>query len=189
MYGVIHGGIDRRLRQKSAEYITSLPFDGYAIGGSVGKDRTEMLAMLRNLMPLLLSSSTGATTSSSSLSSPHALPIHLLGIADVPSLYECIPLGIDTFDSCYPTRAARHGTIFSSTRGTLHIAQGKYARMHGPLDDKCACPACQDHSIAYMHHLFKAHEPTSIMLATLHNVDFMLRWMRQCRVDILNGRI
>ncbi|CAK4169354.1 unnamed protein product [Aphanomyces euteiches] len=173
MYGVIHGGIDERLRSMSAEYITSLPFDGHAIGGSLGKNRDEMLELLNFLRPQL----------------PDSKPIHLLGIADEPSLHACIPLGIDTFDSCYPTRAGRHGTLFSTTYGAFHIVRGKYARMDGPIDADCPCPACTEHSIGYIHHLFKAKEPTAMMLATLHNLTYMTRRMARFRSDILQDKI
>ncbi|ETV91085.1 queuine tRNA-ribosyltransferase, variant [Aphanomyces invadans] len=174
MYGVVHGGIDQRLRRMSAEYISSLPFDGHAIGGSMGKDRTEMMDLLTFLRPFL----------------PDEKPIHLLGIADEPSLHQCVPLGIDTFDSCFPTRAGRHGTLFSASRGgPLHVVRGKFAGDKGPIDAECACPACTQHSVGYIHHLFKAKEPTAMMLATLHNLHYMVRLMTTFRQHILDNRI
>ena len=102
MYAVIHGGVDDELRQRSCEYLRTLPFDGFAIGGSVGKNKDEMIGMLTTMLPLL----------------PTDRPNHLLGIGDLPSLEACIPLGIDTFDSSYPTKAARHGVAFTF-RGRL----------------------------------------------------------------------
>ena len=87
MYSVVHGGVDRPLRAMSVEYLSSLPFDGTAIGGSLGRDRQEMAALLAFLMPLV---------------PPHK-PVHLLGIADPPSVEMGVPLGIDTFDSCFPS--------------------------------------------------------------------------------------
>jgi queuine tRNA-ribosyltransferase len=96
MYGVVHGGTDRDLRRSSVEYLSSLPFDGMAIGGSLGKDRGDMIDMLRYMTPLL----------------PPDRPRHLLGIGDPTSVAAAVPLGIDTFDSCLPTRVARHGTAF-----------------------------------------------------------------------------
>ena len=91
MYSVVHGGINPELRKKSIEYLASLPFDGHAIGGSLGKNREEMIRMLQDLMPLL----------------PAEKPNHLLGIGDLLSLDQAITLGIDTFDSSHPTRCAR----------------------------------------------------------------------------------
>ncbi|KAF0700296.1 Aste57867_9174 [Aphanomyces stellatus] len=173
MYGVVHGGIDTRLRRMSADYISSLPFDGHAIGGSIGKNRAEMIDLLHFVRPLL----------------PDHKPVHLLGIADEPSLHECVPLGIDTFDSCYPTRAGRHGTLFSTTHGPMHITRGKFASMEGPIDAECTCPACTQHSVGYIHHLFKAKEPTAMMLATLHNLHYMVRLMARFRQDILDDKI
>jgi len=93
MYGVVHGGTDFELRKLSVEYLASLPFDGFAIGGSLGKDRKEMVELLAYLMPLV----------------PAHKPNHVLGIADEESVLALVPHGIDTFDSCNPTRLARHG--------------------------------------------------------------------------------
>ncbi|MCB1110268.1 MAG: tRNA-guanine transglycosylase, partial [Chlamydiia bacterium] len=95
MYAVIHGGINDALREESCHFLSRLPFDGFAIGGSMGKTKEEMVQMLSSLLPKL----------------PPEAPNHLLGIADLPSLESCVPLGIDTFDSSYPTKAARHGTL------------------------------------------------------------------------------
>ena len=93
MYAVVHGGTDEELRAESAEYLASLPYDGFAIGGSLGADRSEMLKLLEFLVPRL----------------PADKPNHLLGIADPESAEAVAPLGIDTLDSCNPTRIARHG--------------------------------------------------------------------------------
>ena len=102
MYGVVHGGVHRDLRQSSAEYLAALPFDGVAVGGALGKDRAEMHAMLEFLMPIVRKGDEvrGA-----------ARPAHLLGIGDVASILACVPLGLDTFDSSFPTRNARHGAV------------------------------------------------------------------------------
>ena len=97
MYGVVHGGTDRELRAASVEYLSSLPFDGFAVGGSLGRDSAEMIDLLEFVMPLL----------------PRAKPNHLLGIADPASVMAAAPLGVDTFDSCFPTRVARHGTLLT----------------------------------------------------------------------------
>lgn len=101
MYGVIHGGIDKDLRKLSCTYLAGLPFDGFAIGGSVGKNKQELEEMVAFTRPLI----------------PDEKPNHLLGIGDLPSLAALVPLGIDTFDSSYPTRAARHGLLFTQEGG------------------------------------------------------------------------
>src|SRR5438445_2067918 len=98
MYSVIHGGISKELRKESCEVLTKLPFDGHAIGGSMGKNREEMVEMLKFMMPLL----------------PEDKPNHLLGMGDLASIEPCITLGVDTFDSSHPTRCARHGLLFTT---------------------------------------------------------------------------
>jgi len=172
MYSVIHGGIDPALRKKSSEFLTNLPFDGHAIGGSLGKNREEMVDMLKELMPLM----------------PDATPIHLLGIGDLSSLPEGIQLGIDTFDSSYPTRAARHGLLFTQA-GPVKILQATNKLESKPVDESCDCPTCLKFTRSYLHHLFKAKEMTGLVLASIHNLRYMMRLMEKYRTDILNDRI
>ncbi len=172
MYAVVHGGIDDALRAHSAAYLGGLPFDGYAIGGSMGKTREQMIGMLTNLMPQL----------------PSHAPNHLLGIGDLQSLEACIPLGIDTFDSSHPTRCARHGLIFTAA-GNLKLNQSALKRDFRPLEDGCSCYTCLHYTRAYIHHLFKAHELTGYTLASIHNIHFMVRLMVSYRSRILNGEL
>lgn len=172
MYSVIHGGIDPQLRTQSAHYLRSLSFDGHAIGGSVGKNRQEMATMLTHVMPLL----------------PTTHPAHLLGIGDLPSIDTAVRLGIDTFDSSYPTRCARHGLLLSST-GNINIVQGKYAKDFAPLDAHCTCLVCTHYTRAYIHHLFKAKELSAYTLATIHNLSFMVLLMQQYRTMIIQNKI
>lgn len=172
MYAVIHGGIDPVMRAKSCAYLGSLDFDGYAIGGSVGKDRFEMSAMLTDLMPRI---------------NPEK-PTHLLGIGDLPSLEASVPLGLDTFDSSHPTRCARHGHLFTK-QGTVNIVQSKYKQAFEPIERDCTCPTCLNYTKAYIHHLFKAGELTGYTLATIHNIHFMVQLMQQYRTQILNNNI
>ncbi len=172
MYAVIHGGIDPELRRQSCQFLTSHPFDGFAIGGSVGKNKTEMIEMLKTMMPEL----------------PEEKPNHLLGIGDLDSLAACIPMGIDTFDSSYPTRAARHGLLFTES-GNLKVDRAGYARILGPVESNCSCRTCQKFSLAYIHHLFKARELTVYTLATIHNLHFMVQRMHQIRQMISRDQI
>lgn len=169
MFGVIHGGIDRTFRSQSCTYLSSLDFEGFAIGGSVGKTREEMIEMLAFVMPQL----------------PETKPIHLLGIGDQLSLAAGIPLGIDSFDSSYPTKCARHGVLFSE-QGSFNITSSKWKSVHTPISQ---APGCKDYSAAYLHHLFKAHEPVALTLASLHNIDFMNRLMANYRQAILDDKI
>jgi queuine tRNA-ribosyltransferase len=174
MYSVIHGGVDRELRTKSVEYLTSLPFDGHAIGGSLGSGREELAELLGWMMPLF--DLTG---------SRRRKPRHLLGIGDEPSIRNAVPLGLDTFDSSYPTRLGRHGTLLTR-RGLLRIKRGGNARAFGAkIDEECTCRTCQRYDRAYLCHLFKAREPLGIMLATEHNLQYMSDLMAELRTDIL----
>lgn len=172
MYSVIHGGINPELRKKSCEYLANLPFDGHAIGGSLGKNREEMMIMLKQLMPLL----------------PQEKPNHLLGIGDLLSLGQAVTLGIDTFDSSHPTRCARHGLLFTS-QGNLKITHNTNKNNFGPIDPQCSCFVCKNHSLAYLHHLYKAHELTGYSLSTIHNLHFMITLMKNYRTKILLDEI
>jgi queuine tRNA-ribosyltransferase len=175
IYGVIHGGIDKELRTASCQFLTNLPFDGFAIGGSVGKNRQEMIEMLTHTVPQL----------------PEDKPNHLLGIADLPSIDAIVRLGIDTFDSSYPTRAARHGSVFvgPSTSRPLKLIQTQYRNLHEPIERTCECYTCLNYTISYIHHLYKAKEMVGLMLATLHNVHYMVQLMKKYQQAILQDEI
>jgi queuine tRNA-ribosyltransferase len=168
MYAVIHGGISPELRAQSCKQLTALSFDGFAIGGSLGKNRHEMIDMLTNLMPQL----------------PADKPNHLLGIGDLESIEQIIKLGIDTFDSSHPTRCARHGLLFNHTGG-VKILHNSNKEAFEPVDKQCTCFVCINYTRAYLHHLFKAHELTAYTLATIHNLHFMVTLMENYRKQIL----
>ena len=172
MYGVIHGGIHADLRKMSCDFLTSLPFDGFAIGGSMGKTKTEMYNLLSFTLPLL----------------PEDKPNHLLGIGDLPSIQQSIPLGIDTFDSSYPTRAARHGLLLT-TQGGINITKGEHALNFSPIETDCGCTTCTRFTAAYLHHLFKANELTAMSLATTHNLYYMVNLMTKYRLLILQDQL
>lgn len=172
MYGVIHGGVDHELRKASCDTLTALPFDGYAIGGSMGKTKEEMHSLLAATMPHL----------------PEEKPNHLLGIGDIASINRSIPLGIDTFDSSYPTRSARHGVLLTE-QGGIDIIKSRYASDFSPIEKECGCPTCATFSAAYLHHLFKANELTSMSLASAHNLYFMVQLMKKTRQLIMEDLI
>jgi queuine tRNA-ribosyltransferase len=172
MYAVIHGGVDPELRQKSCDYLGALPFDGFAIGGSVGKTKDEMYEMLATMVPRL----------------PVDRPNHLLGIGDLPSIEACIPLGIDTFDSSYPTKAARHGVAFRQG-GPLYLTKGENASKFEPIERKCSCYTCQHFTVGYLNHLFKAREITALTLTTIHNLHYMVQLMERYRIAIAEDLI
>ena len=172
MYAVIHGGIDPELRTLSCDTLSEQPFDGFSIGGSLGKTKPEMVKMLTALLPRL----------------PKEKPNHLLGIGDLESLSQCIPLGIDTFDSSYPTRAARHGLLLTE-EGGLKVGKGDNANHFAPIERECSCWTCQNFTLAYLHHLYKANELTFYTMATVHNLHFMVQLMRKYREAILEDRL
>lgn len=172
MYSVIHGGIDPEMRSLSCKILTALPFDGHAIGGSLGKNHQQMFDMLGYVMPQL----------------PQEKPNHLLGIGDLTSLEPCIKLGIDTFDSSHPTRCARHGLLFTFN-GMVKILKGSHRTNFNPPDSNCDCYTCKNYSMAYIQHLFKANELTGYTLATIHNLHFMIKLMEHYRTMILEDKI
>lgn len=172
MYAVIHGGVDAALRSESCQFLSKHPFDGFAIGGSMGKTKRQMVTMLKKTIPQL----------------PKDRPNHLLGIADLESLAKCVPLGIDTFDSSYPTKAARHGTLLTK-KGPLKVTKGSLAKCYEPIEEDCLCPTCRNYTLAYLNHLFKAHEIAGLTLATIHNLYFMVSLMKSFREKILDNKL
>ena len=157
---------------QSAEYLSALPFDGMAIGGSLGRDRAEMLQLVDFVAKLL----------------PRERPVHLLGIADPSSVAAAAPFGIDTFDSCYPTQIARHGTLLTR-EGRIMIKKVKYRDDYGPIDPHCDGYVSTNFSRAYLHHLWRANEPVVHSLLTLHNIKFMMDYMAELRAKILRDEI
>ncbi len=172
LYAVVHGGVDQRLRQMSCDYLSTLPFDGYAIGGSFGKTKDEMFNMLDFTLQRI----------------PNDKPNHVLGIADLYSVQHIVELGADTFDSSHPTKCARHGTLFTA-QGDLKILNSANRESFEPIDRTCTCMVCKRYTRAYLHHLFKANEMTGYSLATIHNIHFMVELMKQYRNRILNDEI
>lgn len=172
MYSVVHGGIDPKLRTLSAQLLGNLPFDGHAIGGSLGKTKQQMLEMLTYTIPLL----------------PPEKPLHLLGIADLASIEPIISLGIDTFDSSYPTKCARHGLVFTF-QGSKKITHASFTKLFGPIDRECQCYTCTHFTAAYVQHLFKAHEMTGFTLASIHNIAHMVERIKKYRHAILAGAL
>jgi queuine tRNA-ribosyltransferase len=131
MYCVVHGGIDRELRTKSVNYVTSLPFDGYAIGGLLGNGKEELKELLSWMMPMF------------DEGNRKGKPRHLLGIADEESIRNAVARGVDTLDSRYPTCVARHGTLLTRD-GSIKIKSGRYSREFGvKIDEQCTCRTCR----------------------------------------------
>lgn len=172
MYAVIHGGTNPDLRAMSCNTLTQLPFDGFAIGGSLGKNHQEMFDLLDFVVPQL----------------PSDKPNHLLGIGDLKSLETVIKRGVDTMDSSHPTRCARHGLLFTKQGGMKILHQSNKERFTAPELD-CTCFVCTNYTVAYLHHLFKANEMTGYTLATIHNLHFMMNLMAEYREKILHDEL
>ncbi len=172
MYAVVHGGVKEDFRKKSADTLSKLPFDGFAIGGSLGKTKEQLYHLLSYTTCRL----------------DEAKPRHLLGIGDLESIERSIPYGIDTFDSSYPTRAARHGVLFSD-QGHTKISKGCYKEHFAPPIEGCPCPTCAHFSAAFLHHLFKANELSAYTLATQHNLYYMVHLMERYRSAIKNNEV
>ena len=174
MYGVVHGGVDKELRRMSVEFLAGLPFGGMAIGGSLGRDSAELDDLLRYLMPLL----------------PRDRPNHLLGIGDVGNIDRAVALGVDTFDSCYPTPlVARHGTLFTRSR-VASFRRAEYRTSLEPACEECACTLCTKHSLGYLHHLDRARERARLVaVASEHNLFHAGDKMARLRERILHDDV
>ena len=172
LFGIIQGGCFNDLRKKSAELVTSIGFDGYAIGGlGIGEGREKMfkaVSLAVNYMPL-------------------DKPRYLMGIGTPQDLVTGISKGIDIFDSCYVTRHSRHEAVFTGN-GEIRIGKSAYRGDFSPLDKDCKCDVCKRYTRAYIYHLIKINELSWKRLVTLHNLYFVNNLMIECRRAINEGR-
>ena len=172
LFGIIQGGFDLGLRAESARRITTLDFDGYALGGlSVGEPRPVTYEIIEHLLPLM----------------PTHRPRYLMGVGTPAELVEAVARGMDMFDCVLPTRLGRNGCVFIST-GRLNMKNAQYQEDFGPLDPACGCEVCRHHSRAYLRHLYKAGEILAARLATYHNLYYYLGLMTEMRAQIAAGR-
>jgi len=170
IYGIIQGGNWRDLREESAKFILSLPFEGIAIGGSLGDSKRDMYQILDWVIPCL-----------------DNRPRHLLGIGEIDDIFECVQRGIDTFDCVAPTRLARRANLYISPKSggkkainlELIFRQQHIKEENMPIDSNCACFTCQNYSRAYLRHLYMARELTYFRLATIHNLWFVFDLMEK----------
>jgi queuine tRNA-ribosyltransferase len=174
IFGIIQGGAYRDLRERSAEFIGSRAFHGFAIGGSLGKSKEEMHQVLEWTLPLL----------------SHERPRHLLGIGTVEDIFDVVAQGIDLFDCVAPTRMARSGTVLArdAEGHRVHLLNAKYREDRQPIDESCPCQTCNRYSKAYLRHLFAAKELTAERLATIHNLYFTEEMMSEIRKAIRGKR-
>jgi queuine tRNA-ribosyltransferase len=179
LYGIVQGGTYQDLRVESAKFISSLAFDGIAVGGvSVGESKKEMRSVLEWTTPYL----------------PEEKPKHLLGIGEIDDIFAAVERGMDTFDCVIPTRFGRYGIVFASPaeaegrgRYRLDMNKTKYATDNKPINSDCPCYTCKNFTRAYIHHLFKSNELLAYRLASYHNLYFVVNLTKKIRESIVAG--
>ncbi len=168
LFGIVQGGRDEKLRKESAEYIGSLDFDGFGIGGSFEKeDMSKAVSWCNNILP-------------------KEKPRHLLGIGEPEDLFMAVENGCDLFDCVAPTRNARNGGIYTKS-GKINLMNAQYRSDPGPLDSECNCYTCQHFSRSYVAHLHRAKEILAHPLTSIHNMHFIANLVSGMRQAILNG--
>ncbi|MBU1218810.1 tRNA guanosine(34) transglycosylase Tgt [Myxococcota bacterium] len=171
MFGIVQGACHEDLRKISAEVLSSMPFDGFAIGGlAVGETKDERDHFTGFTAALL----------------PRDLPRYLMGVGTPSDILEAVHRGVDMFDCIIPTQLA-HQSFAYTRRGQLRLERTVYREDFRPLDNNCPCPACRNHTRAYIHHLFKSSEHLGIELLAVHNLYFYHNLMREMRSHIING--
>jgi queuine tRNA-ribosyltransferase len=173
LFGIVQGSVFPDLRAESVAALTGIGFEGYAVGGlAVGEGQEAMFTTLECTTPLL----------------PSDKPRYLMGVGTPSDLIGAVRRGIDMFDCVMPTRSGRTGRAYTRG-GVINIRNARHAEDNRPLDPNCACPACRNHSRAYLHHLFKANEMLGPMLLTWHNIQYYQDLMAELRAGILAGDI
>ncbi len=168
LFGIVQGGMYKDLRRESAERLIEMDFDGYAIGGlSVGEPRDLTIEMISEVLPLL----------------PAEKPRYVMGVGYPDEIEQYARMGVDMMDCVLPTRAARHGLLFTS-EGRLNIKGRKYAEDQGPPDPACECMVCRRYSRAYLRHLMQAGETLSGTLNSIHNLAYYLAVMSRVRASL-----
>ncbi len=157
IFGIIQGNFYPDLREESAKFITSLDFDGFAIGGvAIGEPSEKMYEAVSAALPFI----------------PKDKPRYVMGVGSPDDLKKLISMGIDCFDSIYPTQNARHASIFTKA-GKIYLDSGKYVDDFTPIEQNCGCHTCQTYTKAYLHHLLKIKEPAVKRLLSIHNQWFL----------------
>lgn len=174
VFGIIQGGTYEDLRLQSCEAVASAAVDGIAIGGTLGRDKDEMAAVLGFTLPAL----------------PDEAPKHLLGIGEVDDLMRGVRLGIDIFDCAVPTRLARHGMALAPEPGQrfrIDVRKGYMSGDHRPLAKGCPCVGCQDYDRDYLNYISRSEELTAVRILVEHNLTWMERLMAGAREAISAG--
>jgi len=172
LFGICQGGIHKDLRKKSAQQISSIDFDGLAIGGlALGEEKNDELKMVKTTKSVY----------------PENKPCYLMGEGNPKMILEAVALGCDMFDSRFPTQNARRGTLFT-TKGKLRIFNAKYKTDNNPIDKNCNCKVCKNYSRAYIRNLLIDQEPMGRHLASYHNLYYLQNLMKQTQEAIKKGK-
>ena len=172
LFGINQGGTYDDIRVAHMQEIAKLDLDGYAIGGlAVGETAEEMYRIIDQVEPHM----------------PADKPRYLMGVGTPVNILEAVSRGVDLFDCVMPSRNARHGHLFT-WNGIINIQNAKYQTDDRPLDENCGCPACRNHSRAYLRHLMRANEMLGMRLAVMHNLWFYNTLMEEIRLALDEGR-
>ena len=170
VFGIVQGGIYEDLRCESIDFLTTLDFDGYAIGGvSVGEPTELQRPVVTFTAPKL----------------PENKPRYLMGVGHPTDIIHAVKHGVDLFDCVLPTRMARHHAVYTMS-GIVNLTNKKWENHNGPVDPNSVFPIVDRYSASYLRHLFRAKEPLAARLATLHNLAFYARLMSEIREAIVN---
>lgn len=172
LFGIVQGGMHKKMRRISAEGTMEIGFPGYAIGGlSVGEEKEVMYEIADFTAPLL----------------PKEQPRYLMGVGTPEDLLQSSKMGIDMYDCVMPTRNARNGSLFVQG-GKLNIKNARFSRDERPIDPDCDCYTCKNYSRAYLRHLFMCNEILAMRLNSLHNIAFYQNWMKAIRQAIRDDK-
>jgi queuine tRNA-ribosyltransferase len=172
LFAIVQGGIYASIREKSAEGLAKMGFDGYAIGGLSVGEPTDLMYRMTEVCTAIL---------------PPDRPRYLMGVGTPENILESIERGIDMFDCVLPTRNGRNAVLFTRN-GKLNMKNSAFASDFMPPDSECPCYTCRNFTRAYIRHLFKAQEILALQLATIHNLHFYLWLVRSAREAILEDR-
>lgn len=171
LFAILQGGVYPELRERCARRLVKLDFQGYGIGGlSIGEPRETTYRVLEESTALI----------------PPDRPRYLMGVGSPVEMLKAVSMGVDIFDSAYPTRNARHSTAYTS-EGKLNLSKGRYREDFSPIEEGCRCGACEKYSRSYINYLLKVHETLGMRLITLHNLFFTHSLLTRVRESIQRG--